>query len=120
MEKLGKLVVCMMCLTVFTLVGSTTSTANVLVNPGFEADAGFGNAPTAATTGWTQGAPFDFTTSAPGDPVRTGVGSLKLAGPGGFAVPVAFQTFAASPGQVWDLQGYMLSQTCPQMPHSGC
>src|SRR5262249_44228416 len=39
-----------------------------------------------------------------------GIGSLRLAGAGNFSVPGAFQTFPASPGQVWDFQGYMLTK----------
>jgi hypothetical protein len=39
--------------------------------------------------------------------VHGGIGSLLLPGGGGFGVPGAFQTYAAKPGQIWDLQGYM-------------
>jgi hypothetical protein len=42
--------------------------------------------------------------------VRSGIGSLQLPGPGGFTVPGAYQQFPASPGDIWDLQGYMLTQ----------
>ena len=43
--------------------------------------------------------------------MRSGIGSLQLPGGGGFGVPGAYQTFPANPGDIWDLQGYMLTQT---------
>ena len=91
------------------LFAATQAAANVLVNPGFETDAVLNAAPVADVTGWD-----DFgnsnTASANLDPVRTGIGSLQLAGSGNFSVPGAFQTFPANPGEIWDLQGYMLTQ----------
>lgn len=84
--------------------------ANVLTNPGFEADAVSGAAPVAGATGWDIPAGGGSTTSDPMDPVHSGIGSLQLVAGGGFGVPVAFQAFSASPGDEWDLQGYMLTQ----------
>src|SRR5688572_4148942 len=84
---------------------------NLLANPGFEDDAVMGQEPVPGATGWTTaGNAPSATASAPLDPVRTGVGSLQHVTPGGFSVPVTYQTFTASPGQVWDLSGYMLSK----------
>lgn len=90
------------------LCASTQAMANVLANPGFETDAVFGAPPVGGATGWTT---FGNATTASAnlDPVRSGIGSLRLAGSGGFSVPGAFQTFPASPGEIWDFQGYMLT-----------
>ena len=96
------------CLACFALAAATTGMANVLTNPGFETDAVLNAAPVAGATGWTPQANAN-TASANGDPTRTGTGSLQLVGAGGFGVPLVSQFFAASPGQVWDFQGYMLA-----------
>jgi hypothetical protein len=85
----------------------------VLVNPGFEADAVSGADPVPGALGWDTFGNAN-TASDPTDPVLTGIGSLQLAGSGGFSVPGALQTFTASPGQTWDLQGYGL--TPDQLP----
>ena len=90
------------------VAGNQAAAANVLANPGFEANAVFGAAPVLGATGWSTFGNAR-TASANLDPVRTGIGSLRLAGSGNFSVPGADQTFPASPGQVWDLQGYMLT-----------
>ena len=89
-------------------VGRGTYAANTLVNPGFETDAVLNAAPVGGATGWST---FSNATTASAnlDPVHSGIGSLKLAGRGNFSVPGAFQSFPASPGQVWDFQGYMLT-----------
>jgi len=103
-------VLCLSCSVCLAVATSTTSIANVLVNPGFEADASIGNPPTTAVTGWSTSAPVGssvLTSSSP-DPTHGGIGSLQLSGPGNGHVPVAYQTFAASPGQTWDFQGFML------------
>jgi len=85
--------------------------ANVLLNPGFEIDAVLDQEPVPGATDWTAfGTGTASTTSSPLDPVRTGVGSLQIAGEGGFGVPLMTQMFPASPGQRWDLQGYMLTK----------
>jgi hypothetical protein len=83
--------------------------ANVLTNSGFETGAVLGNAPMPGAATWTTFGNAN-TASANLSPVRTGVGSLQLVGGGNFSVPGAFQTVPASPGQIWDLQGYMLAQ----------
>jgi hypothetical protein len=82
--------------------------ANVLANPGFEANAVLGAGPVGGATGWTTFG-NSATASANLDPVHSGIGSLKLTGGGNFSVPGAFQTFPALPGQTWDFQGYMLT-----------
>ncbi|HEY7087985.1 MAG TPA: hypothetical protein VH518_07840 [Tepidisphaeraceae bacterium] len=84
--------------------------ANVLANPGFETGAALNAAPVAGAAGWNTFGNAS-TTSANNDPTHSGIGSLKLAGGGNFSVPGAFQTFPASPGQIWDFQGYMLAPT---------
>lgn len=84
---------------------------NVLLNPGFETDAVLDQEPFPGATEWTfQGNGVANTTSSPLDPVRTGIGSLQFVANGGFGVPLMRQEFPASPGQRWDLQGYMLTK----------
>lgn len=90
-------------------VGRDASAANVLGNPGFETDAVLNAAPVAGATGWTTFGNAS-TASANLDPVDSGIGSLRLAGGGNFSVPGAYQTFPASPGQIWDFQGSMLTK----------
>jgi len=80
---------------------------NVLLNPGFETDAVLNQAPVPIVTDWTGFNGVRNTTSAPNDPVHTGIGSLQLVGAGGFAVPLVLQSFDATPGQTWDLQAYI-------------
>ena len=92
----------------FTFTAATTRADNLLLNPGFETDAVLNQDPVPFATDWSGFGNFS-TTSAPLDPVRTGNGSLKLTGAGGYGVPGMFQTLPANPGEVWDLQGYMLS-----------
>jgi hypothetical protein len=100
---------CALAAIIGALVASNQATAaNVLANPGFEANAVFGAAPVPGATGWNTFSNAS-TASANLDPVRTGIGSLRLAGSGNFSVPGAFQTFPASVGQLWDFQGYMLT-----------
>jgi hypothetical protein len=94
---------------IFMLSAGNPAPANVLANPGFESGAVLGNPPAPGAAGWMTFANAN-TASANINPVRTGVGSLQLVGGGNFSVPGAFQTFPASPGQIWDLQGYMLTQ----------
>jgi hypothetical protein len=96
------------CVVAFSLLIGATNGANLLTNPGFETDAVLNAPPIAGATGWTtfNGA---ATASANGAPTRTGIGSLMLPGAGGFSVPGAYQTFPASPGELWDLQGYLLA-----------
>jgi hypothetical protein len=100
-------------LAVIAIIGALSagspSAANQLANAGFESGAALGNPPAPGATGWMTFGNAN-TVSANLDPVRTGVGSLQLVGGGGFGVPGASQTFPASPGQIWDLQGYMLTE----------
>jgi hypothetical protein len=108
-RRVSRGVLCLGCIVFCAVAASTTTLANVLVNPGFETDAGIGNPPTTTVTGWSKGGPVgDILTSSSPGPTHSGIGSLLLGAPAGFAVPVAYQTIAASPGQTWDLSGYML------------
>jgi hypothetical protein len=82
--------------------------ANVLTNSSFEMGAVSNAAPVTGATNWVSSG-TTHTVSATNHPTRTGIGSLKLAGAGGFGVPLVNQTFQASPGEIWDFQGYMLT-----------
>src|SRR5882724_951729 len=77
------------CVAIFTLAMSTTSKANLLVDPGSEGAviSGTGN----GVGGWTffNGGVFSTTFA------HSGTNANKLAGGGGFSVPGAYQTFAA-------------------------
>jgi hypothetical protein len=84
------------------------SAQNVLANPGFETNAVLNAAPVPGATGWSVFGNAS-TASANLDPVHGGIGSLRLAGGGNFSVPGGFQAFPASAGQVWDFQGFMLT-----------
>jgi hypothetical protein len=77
-----------------THLGDAALPVNLLVNPGFE----LGNA-----SGWL-GSGVASTSHA-----KAGNYSMRLQAPGGFAVPVAFQTLPASPGDEFNLSGYMLT-----------
>ena len=96
------------CLAALAIAFATTGMANVLTNPGFETDAVLNAAPVAGATGWTPLGNAN-TASANNNPTRTAIGSLQLAGAGGFGVPLAYQSFAATPGQTWNFEGYMLT-----------
>ncbi|MDZ4656901.1 MAG: hypothetical protein SH868_04905 [Bythopirellula sp.] len=100
----------MLALNALVVMVSVVSQAagNVLLNPGFETDAVLNQEPQAFATDWDQLFNNAVSVSSP-DIVRTGIGSLKLEGGGGFGVPGAFQSKPASPGEEWDLQGYMLT-----------
>jgi hypothetical protein len=115
MKKLinGGLLLAMTSAGILTLLaGRGAYAVNVLQNPGFETDAMLGQAPLPGiATGWDQLFNGASTVSAPNFPTHSGIGSLQLPGPGGFSVPGAYQSFPASPGDTWDLQGYMLTQT---------
>lgn len=101
-------------LVMMTLVltgASQVAAQNLILNPGFETDAAVGQEPIVGfATDWTQLFNNAATVSSP-DIVRTGIGSLKLEGGGGFGVPGAFQSMPANPGEIWDLQGYMYIPT---------
>jgi hypothetical protein len=84
---------------------STTSKANLLVDPGAE---GAVTGP-GGVGGWSlfNGAAFSTTFA------HSGTNSIKEAGPGGFTVPGAFQTLAASAGQVYTMTAFGLQPTVP-------
>ena len=90
------------------LLTTATQAQNVLLNPGFETDAVSGQDPLPFATDWTLANPGEYNTvSAPGSPVHSGNGSLRLTSVQTYGVPLALQTFPANPGEEWDLQGYM-------------
>src|SRR4051812_39991114 len=69
-----------------TMFAAAELVANELANPGFEADAALGSPPVPGASGWITFGNAN-TASANLDPVRTGIGSLRLAGGGNFGVP---------------------------------
>lgn len=90
------------------IVMAENASANLLANPGFESDAVLDAPPVGGATGW-QTFGNSNTASATLNPTHSGIGSLQLVGGGGFGVPGANQTFAASEGQIWNFEGYMLT-----------
>ena len=101
-----KKIITTLAMATLALMSVTTGMANVLTNPGFETDAVLNAGPVGGATGWTSIGNAN-TTSANSDPTRTGTGSLHLVGSGGVGVPNVYQSFPASPGQIWNFQGYM-------------
>jgi len=104
MEK--RVSILLVCVAICTLAMSTTSRAqNLLVDPGSE---GAVTSPSGnGVGGWTffNGAVFST------DFAHAGTNANKLAGPGGFTVPGAYQTFPASGGQVYTMTGFGLTPT---------
>ena len=90
------------------LVFTNLPPVNVLTNAGFEASAVSNAADTGTVAGWSLAASGGgiFTSSSP-LPTHSGIGAMRMTAAGG-AVPVAWQIFPTSQGQVWDFQGYLL------------
>ncbi|HXI84276.1 MAG TPA: PEP-CTERM sorting domain-containing protein [Verrucomicrobiae bacterium] len=95
------------CVAIFTLAMSTTSKANLLVDPGSEGAviSGSGN----GVGGWTFFNGGVFST----DFAHSGTNANKLAGGGGYSVPGAYQTFPASAGQQYTMTAFGLEPTVP-------
>lgn len=94
----------MLVAVLFLAVGSMAS-ANILTNPGFEDDAVSGAGPNPNVNGWNPLGDVQ-TVSDPMDPVRSGIGAMRLVAGGGFTVPTARQEFPVLPGDIVNLQGY--------------
>jgi hypothetical protein len=95
-------------------VVSTSHAQNLLANPGFETGASVGAGDTQNIPGWGS---FDnaYLTSSPNPaPVgpHSGVGSLKLFSGG---VAGVYQTFSASPGQIYNFSGFGLALSSDQI-----
>lgn len=106
MDRRSLLVLLVVNFSLFNARDGRAHAANVLVNPSFEVDAFPDQPPVVGANGW-ESFGDSTTASTPSAPARSGVGSLRLNSSGGFFVPGALQTFPASPGQLWDLQGYL-------------
>ena len=91
-----KLIMFMLPFCIMTGIAS----AEMLTNRGFE---------TGDTTGWTENV-AGGTLTVVSSQARTGTYSLEIdsTGAGAWASPNVFQGFAASPGQEFNMQGYML------------
>jgi hypothetical protein len=96
------------CLAVIAMATATTSMANLLVNPGFESDI------PPALSGWTVNA-SGGTIATTAAYANSGNNSLLIdsVGAGQWSSPNVYQTFAASPGQEWNLSGYMMTLQAP-------
>jgi autotransporter-associated beta strand protein len=81
--------------------GMSAQAQNLLSDPGFESG-GVGSA-------WTTFNGANFSTNF----AHSGSWSMENSGPGGFAVPGAFQTLATAAGDEYDLTGYGLAQAAP-------
>lgn len=89
------------------LIAAGGAHANVLTNPGFE----------TGLAGWnTFGNVFAETVTP-----RTGAGDAKMFGnfSGGFNVSGMFQSFPASPGQLWSLDAYFRHNTGDNLTGAG-
>jgi hypothetical protein len=114
---------------VFTLQAAGAS--NVLVNPGFEANAitNDPNCPDYITpiTGWTLGGVGSYGSVNIGDPpanpclaAHSGIGALsEIANEN---PPVVYQSIPATPGQVWTFTGYgyVCESICGVTPSADC
>ena len=84
---------------------------NVLENPSFE---------TGDASGWVNPPPVDGMVGAPGVGAQSGRFAVEITVPGGGAVPEARQFLPASPGEVWEMRGFMLSENAlPSGPSFG-
>jgi hypothetical protein len=102
MDKRGRVIRCLACVAMFTLGMATVSMANMLVDPGAEAQ-------TVGVTGYGGWTLFNGGVFANG-PALSGAWSINLTG-GGWAVPGAYQQFAASAGQQFTFSGFGLTPT---------
>ncbi len=100
------------CVAICTLVMSTTSKANLLVDPGFEQGLTAPNPPTAYAQGWSFANPTEsFLTTG------LALGGTNVLDLTAFnSVPLAFQSDPASPGQGFTMTGNIL---VPQTLASG-
>lgn len=90
-------------------LAASASMSNVLVNSGFESNAVLDAPNTATISGWGSFGTAQ-TASANGKPTHTGIGSLELTAATGGDSGV-FQSFTASAGDIWNLQGFMRKAT---------
>jgi hypothetical protein len=105
MEKRVKLIVGLACVAAVTLAMSTTSRANLLVDPGAEQEISAPNPNPTGLPGWSffGGAGFLTTPNA-----HTGTNVvLTPGGGGGYSVPGAYQNIPASGGQTFTLSGWV-------------
>jgi hypothetical protein len=103
MEK--RVSILLVCLAISTLAISTTSKANLLVDPGAEGQVtGAGG-----IGGWSLFNGMAFSTNF----AHSGSWSFNGNGPGGFTVPGDFQTLPASPGQVYTMTAFGLTPVSP-------
>jgi len=102
MDSRGKVILGLACAAVLTLAMTTTSWANLLVDPGAEGQVVSGTA--NGVGGWTlfNGAAFDNTQA------HSGSWSVGLLSGGAWSVPGAYQQFPASAGQQFTFSGYCM------------
>jgi hypothetical protein len=111
------------------IIPVTSANSNVLVNPGFEANAVTNDTSCAEVTpitGWTLGGVASYgnvDSGGPSDPnncypVHSGIGALSEGANGN--PPVVYQSFAATAGQVWTMTGYgfVCENICQVTPDS--
>ena|ERR1051326_4792761 len=105
MEKRVKVVLGLACVAVFALAMATTSSANLLTDPGAENGTTAPNPNPTSAAGWSffNGAVFST------DFALGGTQSIKEVTQNN--VPGAFQQFAASAGQAWTMSGFGMTPT---------
>jgi len=82
-------------------LGLSVSAQNLLSDPGFESG--------GVSSAWTPVNGAEFSQNF----ALSGSWSMECPGPGGFAVPLAFQTLSASAGEEFDLSGFGFAPTAP-------
>ena len=105
MEKRGKIILCLACTALFTLGITTTTTANMLTDPGAENATSAPNPNPTSLPGWSFFNGASFSTAF----AHSGTNSLGDVGGGGFQVPGDYQQFAASAGQQYTMTGFALT-----------
>lgn len=103
-----------------SLIFTNTPAINVLTNAGFEANAVSNAADTGTVGGWNLANGGTKATSSAPKPTHSGLGALRMSDTS-TAVPVAWQgsptsinIIPATPGQVWDLTGFIYVSSTDQ------
>jgi hypothetical protein len=88
------------------LAATSAWATNLITDPGFESQTVAPNPDPTNAPGWSTFNGAAFSNSAA--PAHTGSWVMSMpAGKGGFTVPGAFESFAASPGQTYTLSGWV-------------
>src|ERR1043166_4797191 len=107
MEKRVRTILYSVCIGMLIMSMASTTTANVLTDPGAENATSAPNPNPTSLPGWSffNGAAFSSAFA------HSGTNSLGDVGGGGFQVPGDYQQFAATAGQQFTMTGFALTPT---------